>query len=224
MQDLQRGLHFVSVNMSSAKLMVFTDGSFANNRDLSSQLGYVILLVNETSDHDSFEMQGNMIHWSSTKCKRITRSVLASEIYGMVSGFDLGIAIKATLRMVTDRLNMPSIPLVICTDSYSLYECLVKLGTTNEKRLMIDIMALLQSYERREISEIRRINGKDNPADAMTKAKPNHALREFIETNRLRVRVEGFVDRPMPDERKVFPLPRCLATPREKTASVEQRD
>ena len=110
-------------------------------------------------------------------------------IYGMVSGFDLGIAIKATLRMVTDRLNMPLILLVICTDSYSLYECLVKLGTTNEKRLMIDIMALRQSYERREISEIRWINGKDNPADAKTKAKPNYALREFIDTNRLRVRV-----------------------------------
>ena len=75
--------------------MVFTDGSFANNRDLSLQLGYVILLVRETSDHDSFEIQGNMIHWSSTKYKRVTRSVLASEIYGMVNGFDLGIAIKS---------------------------------------------------------------------------------------------------------------------------------
>ncbi|EFQ92358.1 hypothetical protein PTT_10556, partial [Pyrenophora teres f. teres 0-1] len=93
-------------------------------------------------DADTFTIQGNVIHYSSTKCKRVTWSVLASEIYGMVNGFDIGIAIATTLRMVTERLGIPEIPLVVCTDSYSLYECLVKLGTTKEKRLMIDIMAL----------------------------------------------------------------------------------
>ena len=98
--------------------------------------------------------------------------------------------------MITDRLGLPAIPLIICTDSYSLYECLVKLATTNEKRLMIDIMALRQSYERREITEIRWINGKDNPADAMTKASPNRALQDLIDNNKLTIRVEGFVERP----------------------------
>jgi len=77
-----------------------------------------------------------------------------------------------------------------------LYECLVKLGTTAEKRLMIDIMALRQSYERREIAEIRWINGEDNPADALTKAKPNGALARFIDTNKLTIRVEGSIVRP----------------------------
>ncbi len=48
---------------------------------------------------------------------------------------------------------------------------------------MIDIMALRQSYERREITKIRWINGKDNPADAMTKANPTKALGKFIDSN-----------------------------------------
>jgi len=43
----------------------------------------------------------------------------------------------------------------MCTNSFSLYEYLVKLGTTKEKRLMIDIMALRQLYERRELIEVR---------------------------------------------------------------------
>ncbi|KAF2741648.1 hypothetical protein M011DRAFT_472908 [Sporormia fimetaria CBS 119925] len=178
--------------------MVFTDGSFANNQDLSSQLGYLLVLVNE-SDYDTqggkFHIRGNVIHWSSTKCKRVTRSVLASETYGMVSGVDIAIAIQTTLKMITERLGLPPIPLIVCTDSYSLYECLVKLGTTNEKRLMIDIMSLRQSYERREIAEIRWINGHDNPADAFTKATPNRALERFIDTNELSIRVEGSVQR-----------------------------
>ena len=60
---------------------------------------------------------------------------------------------------------------------------------------MIDIMALRQSYERRELFEIRWINGQDNPADVMTKANLNKALETFVDTNTLRVRVEGWVKR-----------------------------
>jgi hypothetical protein len=101
------------------------------------------MLVNESKDaNNTFIICGNVIYYSSTKCKRITRSVLALEIYGIVNSFDIGIAIATTLRMIIERLGLPAIPLVICIDSYSLYECLVKLGTTKEKRLMIDIMAL----------------------------------------------------------------------------------
>jgi len=196
-ENLQRGLRYIPLDLATAKLMVFTDGSFANNQDLSSQLGYLLVLVNESGRQDNtFDIRGNVIHWSSTKCKRVTRSVLASETYGMVSGVDIAIAILTTLKMITERLGLLSIPLVVCTDSYSLYECLVKLGTTNEKRLMIDIMALRQSYERREIAEIRWINGEDNPADALTKATPNRALKRFIDSNMLSIRVEGSVQRP----------------------------
>ena len=104
-------------------------------------------------------------------------------------------AISSTLNMITKQLGLPTIPVIVCTDSYSLYECLVKLGTTKEKRLMIDIMAIRQSYERRELQEIRWINGNDNPADAMTKAKPNPSLETFIDTNKLNIRVEGWVKR-----------------------------
>ena len=60
---------------------------------------------------------------------------------------------------------------------------------------MIDIMALRQMYERRELFEIRWINGQDNPADAITKLNSNSALEIFINTNRLRIRVEGWVKR-----------------------------
>ena len=101
----------------------------------------------------------------------------------------------STIKMITTHLELPAIPLMVCTDSYSLYECLVKLGTTKEKRLMIDIMALRQSYERREIAEIRWIHGDDNPADAMTKGTPNQALKQLVDRNKLTIRMEGFVER-----------------------------
>ena len=52
-----------------------------------------------------------------------------------------------------------------------------------------------QSYEKREINEIRWINGKDNPADACTKRTPNPALEKLVSTNQLKIKVEAFVDR-----------------------------
>ena len=68
----------------------------------------------------------------------------------MVHGFDVGAATKSTL----DQALNVNLPLVLCTDSHSLFDCLGKLGTTLEKRLKIDVMCLRQSYERREISEV----------------------------------------------------------------------
>ena len=56
----------------------------------------------------------------------------------MAYGFDIGVSVKST---VNKALGI-DLPLVICTDSKSLYECLVKLGTTQEKRLMINVMYL----------------------------------------------------------------------------------
>jgi hypothetical protein len=130
---------------------------------------------------------GPYLGWlTSAKCKRITRSVLASELYGMAHGFDVGAAIKGTIEYIITKIK--NLPLVPCTDSKSLYECLVKLGTTQEKRLMIDIMCLRQSYERREITEDLWIDGDDNPADAMTKARPCQALRKLVDTNRIDLR------------------------------------
>ena len=131
------------------------------------------------------------MHYSSIKSKRVTRSVLASEIYGMVGGVDMAISINTTITIITKQLDFEPASIVLYTDSYSLYECLVKLGTTKEKRLIINIMALRESYQKREVTEIRWINGKNNLADAMTKSNPNRALKKFIDNNKAKVRMEG---------------------------------
>ncbi|KAI0998094.1 hypothetical protein K3495_g10097 [Podosphaera aphanis] len=189
------GLKYVNLNLDKGlALYAWVDGSLAN-KDLTSQIGYVIALGNEARESNSFKFSGNLIHWSSTKCKRVSRSVIASELYAMIQGIDIAIPLCTTLNQIVTQLGLPRVPLIICTDSFSLYECLVKLGITKENRLMIDIMAIRESYERRELTEIRWINGKDNPADAMTKEKPTTALQQLVETNKLKFRLQGWVDR-----------------------------
>ena len=60
----------------------------------------------------------------------------------MVSGVDIVIVIRTTLKIIIDRLAFPIIPIIIYTNLYSLYKYLVKLSTIKEKRLIINIIAL----------------------------------------------------------------------------------
>jgi hypothetical protein len=68
--------------------------------------------------------------------------MLILKIYNIVIKTDISFAISFTLKMITKQLKLPAIPTIVCTDSFLLYKCLVKLGTTKEKRLIIDIIAI----------------------------------------------------------------------------------
>jgi hypothetical protein len=70
--------------------------------------------------------------------------VLALEIYGIVGGVNIAKVVNTIINIIIKQLGSEytEILIVVCTDSYSLYKCLVKLGTTKEKRLMINIMGL----------------------------------------------------------------------------------
>jgi hypothetical protein len=125
----------------------------------------------------------------------MTKSILASEIYGIIGEINMSFTIGSTLTIIMKQLGLPTIPIIVYTDSYSLYECLVKLETTKKKRLIINIMAIRESYENRELFEIRWINGQNNPADVITKSNPNKALETFINTNSLRIRIKEWIKR-----------------------------
>ncbi|KAI0398807.1 hypothetical protein F4802DRAFT_611360 [Xylaria palmicola] len=132
-------------------------------------LGFIIVLVTEFCTKDlinlDFEIQGNIVYWNLSKCKRVTQSVLASELYGIVNGFNSAIAFRTTLKNIIEVLNLPPILTVLCSDLKSL--------------LMIDIMSFRELYEKKEILE----------------RAPNQALETLVSTNKLLVRVEALIER-----------------------------
>ena len=69
----------------------------------------------------------------------------------MLGGIDIVITVDTIIKKITDGLGLIIILIVICIDSFLLYEYLVKLGTTKEKRLMINVMLLRELYQRREL-------------------------------------------------------------------------
>ena len=60
----------------------------------------------------------------------------------MVSGVNIVIIIKITLKIITDQLKLSVIFIIIYTNLYSLYKYLVKLNIIKEKYLIIDIIVL----------------------------------------------------------------------------------
>jgi hypothetical protein len=157
--------------------VIFTNSSFVNNNDLSSQIDYVICLTDAT--------HANIIHWFSIKCKRVTRNVLAVELFVMIHDFD----VHSILKSIFIKMLIIDISLILITDSKILYDFLIRLNFTIEKRLMIDVMILRQFYERREITEMIWIHEINNLVDFMIKTKFSSALKTMIDINQINLNI-----------------------------------
>ena len=82
--------------------------------------------------------KANIIYWSLTKYKRVIRSILAIELYRITHGFNITVVIKSNI----DKMLFIIIPLILYTDSKSLFNYLVRFGTIQKKYLIIDIICL----------------------------------------------------------------------------------
>ena len=60
----------------------------------------------------------------------------------MAEGINTVVIISDTIKLIIAQLKLAKIPIIVCIDSYSLYEYLVKLKTIKEKRFIIDIISL----------------------------------------------------------------------------------
>lgn len=84
-------LIFVMVNMNTAKLTLLTDESFPNERDLKSQIHFVVVLA----DHDG---RSNILHYGRNRCRHATRSVMASDLQSLVFSFNFSHDMTHLLR------------------------------------------------------------------------------------------------------------------------------
>ena len=188
-ENKSRKLKYVKLDFDSLRLMIFTDSFYVNNRNLIFQIDYVICLIDASN-------WINILHWSSIKCKRMIRSVLIFELYELIHEFDFETILKTTI----ERILRSNISLVVCTDFRFLYQCLMRLKTIEKKRLMIDVMSLRQSYERREITEIKWIDENSNSIDVMIKSKIIFALKILIDTNRINLTAIEWIERSEKDQ------------------------
>jgi len=176
----------VKLDRTSLRVVLFTDASFGNTSDLSSQTGFVIALVDGNDN-------ANIIHYGSKKCRRVTRSVMAAEILALVTGFDHAFIVKHAILELLDI----SVPIDAFIDSRTTFNCVAKNASTIEKRLQIDVAALRESYTRKELNCLGWIPGSMNPADGLTKSKiptTTHPLNTLMRTNKMTIQPHGWAE------------------------------
>jgi hypothetical protein len=177
-------LLFPKLNLETLKLTVYTDSSYCNNDDLSSQLGYIIFLSDSTGACQP-------LHFSSHKSKSVTRSVLGGEVMAFADGIDMAIMLKHDIEWMIDR----DVPIHAFTDSLSLFDVITRSTSTSEKRLMIDITAAKEAYHEGTIGIIGFVRTAFNPADAFTKVTRCLALEGIIIKGKISHPIEQWVER-----------------------------
>ncbi len=177
---------FVPKNLTEKTLHIrtYADSSHANNKDLSTQLGFIVCLCDA-------EDKVAIIGYRSYKCRRFTRSALASKCHTFADAFDYSYLMKYDLEQLLDQ----RIPIQMCTDSKSLFDVIVRASMTSERRLMIDISATREAYERNEIADIGLIASEYNLSDCMTKIMTPKQLLNVLNSKKLCHPIKQFVIR-----------------------------
>jgi hypothetical protein len=76
----------------------------------------------------------NIVHYASRRCTRVTRSVLAAELYALVLGFDHSVLEREICTEILER----TVSIDGMIDSQTLFDIVTRLSSLTEKRLGID--------------------------------------------------------------------------------------
>ncbi len=176
-------LIYGNFGLNTAIVHVYAAASFSNNRDLSSQLVYVMLVADEKSIF-------SFISCSSTKSQRVTRCCLAAEIYTIALALDAGFVFKHTFLVLLNQ----KIDIQIYTHSQTLLDSITSFCSMAEKRLIIGIYCLREAYRAGERFVLGCIRTNHNLSDALMKDQRHWSLHESLRTHRAITPVQQYVD------------------------------
>lgn len=162
-----KGLRFVPLNMYTVQFTVFADACFAKNKDMSSMLGYLFCLVDDSSN-------ANVVHYVCHKWRPVAWSVRAAALFVLCAAIDVWRTLKVIIHMIIGRMA----DMNFYIERNRIYDCNVGTICTSKKCFMIDLAVLRQTYERREIAYITYIASLENSGDSLTKP-PNDTTPAF---------------------------------------------
>jgi hypothetical protein len=180
------------MDADSLYIACYGEASLSNNPDkVSSQIGGVVALRDKCGNVQ-------VLSWFSKKYPRVVSSILAGETIAAVTVFDLAFAIQHALEEATQRKL--ELELFLFTDSYSLFQTIIRYQSVREKRLLVDHSILRQGYRKKEIANVGFVLSEYMVADPMTKICRNALLDEAMRTGKLDDPVAEYI---APDDRSV---------------------
>jgi hypothetical protein len=118
----------------------------------------------------------SVLSYCSYKARRVVKRSTAGETLAMADSFDAAFVILHDLETILGR----KIPLLLLTDSESLFSTLTRDKYTKERRLLLDIAVVRQAYKMHELSNIGLIDSAHNLAVGLTKLKPKAAPNALL--------------------------------------------
>ena len=88
--DTKTSIRIPKLDSDSLRVVSYSDAAFANNADSSSQLGYIIILIDATN-------MAVLVSYKSYKSRRIARSVLSAEVIAFADLSDNALTIRKQL-------------------------------------------------------------------------------------------------------------------------------
>ncbi|PVH75996.1 hypothetical protein DL98DRAFT_642618, partial [Cadophora sp. DSE1049] len=119
---------YIFINFNLIKIYVFINKSFANNKNLSLQIRFVLAIGSETEKSTGFTFFNNIIYTSFIKYKKITQAVLVSELYIIITRVDILIFLATIVNIITNKLGFLKLPIIVYTDFLFFYKYIIKLG------------------------------------------------------------------------------------------------
>lgn len=129
------GLSFVPPDTKSIFIILLIDAGLATNNDMTLQLLFITVLTDEQQIAD-------ILHYKSTKSKRVTKSFLAVELFAITQGFGS----CAIMRLSLNEMFGKTTPFNICTDSRIPFDYLSNFCRTSEKLFSIYLCRVRESY------------------------------------------------------------------------------
>lgn len=167
------------MNASFPRIQLYANTSIATIHDQILWLGYLLCLVDKSKSCQP-------LYWLLYNSKRFVKSVLGKKIMAVADSLELAFTIKRE----PERTQRTHIPLSMVTDSKSLFGILTKATCTTEKRFLIDLLMVRDTYKPFEIKKIPLLKSEHNVADALTKAKAHSVLINTILQRKIKQPIE----------------------------------
>lgn len=127
-----------------------------------------------------------VVSWHAAKIKRVVRSSLAAEALSLQEGIEDGIYVRHLTETLLSK-QYGSIPLHAVVDSKSLVECVHSTKLVDDRRLRLDIGAIRESLEKKEVTSVSWCPGKAQIANCMTKrGAASHDLLAVVQNGILK--------------------------------------
>ena len=176
------------LDMDQCLVGCFSDASWGNRSDGSSQAGYIHCLMGPDALKDR-ETPLAILAWSSHKIRRVCRSTLSAEAQGLCIGVEGADYIKVLLAECRNReFSLPNyrqalkdVKGVAIIDARSVYDYVQRDSgkLPSDKRLGIDLR-LLQYYLQTSDYTLRWVAGQQQLADCLTKTGGDHRYFHWV--------------------------------------------